>query len=186
MTILFIALGIIFIVTGMILFSSATTERKRLPEMTISLEELAQIWLPYNETVKNVPTSDEDIEKLFGDLEETTSKTEDSEQASSEKTETADATDKTQKQQDEISIIESIGPLKEFWAYCIQPYKQEIQEQGVSPVIQELINLIEKHGQNPSIVIDNRDSEAVELVSVRDNLAQVTLKEHTYHCYLSH
>lgn len=181
MTILVIALGIIFIVTGMILFFSTTTERKRLPEITISLEELAQIWLPYNEMVKNVPTSDEDIEKLFYDLEETTSKTEDVKQSSSEKTETADATDKSQKHQENISIIESIGPLKELWAYCIQPYRQEIQDQGVSPVIQELINIIEKHGQNPSIVIDNRDSEAIELVSVRDNLAQVTLKEHTYH-----
>jgi len=67
-----------------------------------------------------------------------------------------------------------------FWVECIEPYKATFQTQDCLNEAKELIGLIEKHGHNPSVVADGRDGESVDLISVRDNLAKVTLKEHTY------
>ncbi len=235
-TVLVLLIGLILIVIGLIFLTSNKGTPSRLPEVSISLEELSQIWMPYNKNVEPAPTSEENIEELFEEIKEdgtvvsipgsniaatpvsataintvsspvpqttATPATQmentpvsapgEAEQTGGEgpgmdqsvATETPQQETKTQPQAGKkpqgIALPDSVGLLKEFWAKCVLPYKQEIQEQGMGPVIQELVNLIEKHGQSPSVVTDNRDTESTELVSVRDNLSQVSLKEHTYH-----
>jgi len=146
---------------------------KEIPNTTISLEELSKIWMPYNQSVQDVPISSENIDMLF-DLD---NKKEDNQQ---EAQGTGENNNGSKKQENALDFS-LVSPVKDFWTTYIQPYKNEISNQGVGPVIQELILQLEKYGQNPSVVIDNRDSESVELVSVRDNLAQVSLREHSYH-----
>jgi len=73
-----------------------------------------------------------------------------------------------------------VGPLKVFWEQCIRPYRANFEAQGVWDIAEELIELIEQHGHVPSVVLDNKDTESMDLLSVRDNLAKVSLKEHTY------
>ncbi|MCX5813961.1 MAG: hypothetical protein NT178_15650 [Proteobacteria bacterium] len=82
---------------------------------------------------------------------------------------------------DSMNIVEIIPePLKSFLNDCIGPYIHIIKMQGVLPVVQSLINLIEKHGSAPSVAMSNRDDESLDLISVRDNLATISLKDHTY------
>lgn len=80
----------------------------------------------------------------------------------------------------EFSLSALAQPLKSLWDDCIAPYRPFIKTQGADKVIMELIRLLEKHGHCSSIVIDYADDESRDLMSVRDNLAHTTLRDHTY------
>ncbi len=80
---------------------------------------------------------------------------------------------------DDISEI-TLGPFKSFWEECVKPYEKNFQQQNVMDIAKELIGLLEQYGHCPSVVTDKKDTEAVDLISVKDNLAQVPLKNHTY------
>jgi len=168
--------------------------KKELPEMEVKFEDLAQLWLPYNEKIEPAPTDDTvDVgEELFGtegdsltqdtpEVEEPTKKEETATQKETETTKTEEKlptkTSKPTKKADN-----TVPPTlsNEFWKDCIAPYMDTIKEQGVLEVIKSLVDLLEKHGHHPSVVTDNNDTEAVELLTVRDNLSNITLKEHSY------
>lgn len=77
-----------------------------------------------------------------------------------------------------LSALEK--PLISIWSDCIAPYTEQIKNQGAVEVIMTLLRLLEKHGHCPSVVIDKRDDESNDLISVRDNLVNTTLRDHTY------
>ena len=77
-----------------------------------------------------------------------------------------------------VEIIPEL--LSSFLDDCINPYEKTIETQGVLSVVQSLIDIMEKHGSVPSVVMDARDDESLSLVSVRDNLVKISLKDHTY------
>ncbi len=62
----------------------------------------------------------------------------------------------------------------------IKPYEGVFVSLGVKPLLQLVIDHLEKHGQCPSIAMDSKDPESFELHLVRDYLGQVSLKEHSY------
>lgn len=67
-----------------------------------------------------------------------------------------------------------------LWKDCIEPYMKIITGTGADNVIQSLLRLLEEHGHCPSVVISNHDSESTDLITVRDNLTKITLRNHTY------
>ncbi len=69
--------------------------------------------------------------------------------------------------------------LDDFIRDFIAPYKNVFDSQNVFDVLKQVIEILHKHGHNPSIVLDNKDQEAVSLVSVKDNLAKTSLKDHS-------
>jgi hypothetical protein len=77
-----------------------------------------------------------------------------------------------------VEIIPEL--LSSFLDDCINPYEKTIETQGVLSVVQSLIDIMEKHGSVPSVVMDAGDDESLSLVSVRDNLVKISLKDHTY------
>ena len=79
-----------------------------------------------------------------------------------------------------LSLSALAEPLKSLWDDCIVPYKKIINEQGADGVIMALLRLIEKQGHCPSVVIDSKDEESIDMITVRDNLVKVTLRDHTY------
>ena len=79
-----------------------------------------------------------------------------------------------------LSLSALAEPLKSLWDDCIVPYKQVIKSQGADAAIQSLLQIMEKHGYYPSVVIDSKDTESIDMITVRDNLALVTLRDHTY------
>src|SRR3989304_19338 len=72
-----------------------------------------------------------------------------------------------------ISIPEPLSSL----IRSIQPYERVFASQGVKPLLQLVV---ENLGHCPSIATDSKDTESFELHLVRDYLAQVSLKEHSY------
>ena len=64
----------------------------------------------------------------------------------------------------------------------VVPYQGILQTQGVLKPILRLIDLLDGYGQCPSVVLEEKtqDEEAGDLYSIRDTLAQVTLKDHTH------
>jgi hypothetical protein len=79
-----------------------------------------------------------------------------------------------------LSISALDKPLMDIWEDCIEPHREMINMQGAEEVIMTLLRLIEKHGHYPSVVIDSHDDESTDLITVRDNLTQTTLRDHTY------
>ncbi len=75
-----------------------------------------------------------------------------------------------------ISIPESLSSL----IRSIQPYERVFASQGVKPLLQVVVDHLENLGHCPSIATDLKDTESFELHLVRDYLAQVSLKEHSY------
>ncbi len=70
--------------------------------------------------------------------------------------------------------------LKSLLDDCITPNSQVIRSQGAEEAIRSLLTLIESHGHHPSVVIDSKDEESLDMITVRENLAKITLRDHTY------
>ena len=79
-----------------------------------------------------------------------------------------------------LNLAELAEPLKSLWDDCIIPYRSVISSQGANKTIMAILRLIEEHGHCSSVLIDGNDSESVDLNSVRDTLAKVKLRDHTY------
>jgi len=139
--------------------------------ITVSLEELSDIWLKYN---KDVDPSEEGQELVA--LYSEKSNGEDEGDGEDEKSPPPAPPDEYKKT---LSPFDMAAPAA-FIEDCIKPYQDDFAAQGVMPLAEAVIDLLEKHGECPSIVLDSRDPESVELYSVRNNLAKTTLKEHTY------
>ena len=79
-----------------------------------------------------------------------------------------------------LSLSALVGPLKSLYDDCIVPYKKVLKSQGAEEIVRDLLRLIEDHGHCPSVVIDSKDEESLDMITVRDNLVKVTLKDHTF------
>lgn len=64
----------------------------------------------------------------------------------------------------------------------VMPYQGMLQTQNVLVPIVKMIDLLEEFGDCPSVVLEakTQDEETSDLYSIRDTLAQVTLKDHTH------
>ena len=166
-TLTLLALSLFFICSGLYTLFKG---EKRQERIEITLTDLASsIWLKYNEGYEEVKEEKENID-LYSKED---AKTEDTYlPTKQEGQETGGRIEKTE------DIIPE--PLKSFLSDCVIPYKKQIDQQGVTDVVKELTKLIETYGACPSIIIDEKDAESMDLATVRDNLARVSLKEHTY------
>lgn len=72
-----------------------------------------------------------------------------------------------------------VSELADFYKKELQPYERFFREQNVIDVLEKCLEMLDRHGSVPSVVTDVKDNESVDLISVRDNLALVTLREHT-------
>jgi len=64
----------------------------------------------------------------------------------------------------------------------VVPYQGILETQGVLAPILTMIDVLEEYGGCPSVVLEAKtnDEEAGDLYSIRDTLAQVTLRDHTH------
>ena len=73
-------------------------------------------------------------------------------------------------------------PLLSLYKDCILPYKKIFEQQNALILVYKLLDLLEKHGNCPSVVLKKGDSEESNLVSgVKNQLVKVSLKDHTAH-----
>lgn len=158
MKLLLLIIGLGCIVYAALTFFKEISKTKK--QIVIPLEDLSPLWTKYNEEIEQAPTEETHIDELFTDelLKENTP-----EQFSQETTTKAPTSD----------------ILRDFIKEYALPYKSTFEQQQVDDVFKAIIEILEKHGQNPSVCIDGKDQESISLISVRDNLAQITLLEHS-------
>ena len=165
-----LAFSILLIVVGILLLFKRTPSRV---QMDISLEDLSEIWLPYNRDVQPLSPDSREIEELFHEEgeEENTLPLFDGMLSEEKKTDTSQVVSHN-------SGISS-GPMASFVDECVRPFIRVFETQNAVKLLNSVVDILECHGQCPSVVLDSRDSESCELHSVRDNLAQVSLREHS-------
>jgi hypothetical protein len=71
-------------------------------------------------------------------------------------------------------------PTMLFIEECVRPYMREIKRFDVEDVIKELIKLLERNKNCPSIVFDRLDDEYRDYRPVVKTLYDVSLQEHSY------
>lgn len=148
---------------------------KPTPEkpLDIDLSDLAKIWLQYNESFapQKGPVMAVEASKCPVDGQSATGNI-------------TPAVNEAPSGQGATGILDDsaqtfLSPLvMEF----VEPYKQIFQNQRSLEGVLRLIDLLEKHGQCPSVVQDrkSRDSDAEELPDSYDILAKVTLYDHSF------
>ncbi|KPK35927.1 MAG: hypothetical protein AMK70_04245 [Nitrospira bacterium SG8_35_1] len=181
---------VIVILIAIIMLKSGKGQKK----IVLPLNELSPIWTRYNEFYDEIEVSDDTmaVDEPSGKNESPETRRESQRGsprrvATTEKVARAVKTKQVAQSGKKAEKINSdnnqpflVEPLKSFWDKCIKPYQHVFDSQNVSDVLKELIEILEKHGHCPSVSVGKKDSEAIDLLSVNDNLVQVSLKEHTY------
>ncbi len=162
MTAFLIVTSILLIITGATVCLFALREKgKGKAAIEVPLNDLAQIWLKYNNDVIAVNETTDGVEALY-------SKKSDEEDGEKEE-ERSPAPPKAPIQG---SVL--IGLIER-----LKPYEGIFTAQNADGLFKALIGELDCFGHCPSVVTRANDSEAVELYSVRDNLSRVSLKEHS-------
>ncbi len=181
-------------------FKPSLTGPAAKDKITVSLVELSSVWTKYNQEVKAAPVSknldeedlaalnkleEEELKATMGDAavvpgipNTATQKKEAANPASQDGSHAQEKQGRTPQPAPEAS---QKNILNEFIEDFITPHKHVFEQQKVLDVVKQLIEIMMKHGDVPSIVLDNKDIEAINLNSVKDNLARTTLKEHSCH-----
>ncbi len=76
----------------------------------------------------------------------------------------------------------TLSPSSSLIRDYVMPHQGLLQAQGVLVPIVRIIEMLETYGSCPSVVLEAKtsDEECADLYSIRDTLAQVTLKDHTH------
>lgn len=146
----------------------------------VNLKEFAPIWLKYNkEFEKELQGGDLTLEVF---IKSSTSEENKSKHQISKQQEIANDVnnaDSATEVSDNKSLPD-IDTITAFYTEVISPYEKQFKEQNAYEVLIEILKMLDKHGSVPSVVIDVKDNESIDLISVRDNLAQISLKEHVF------
>lgn len=164
MTVFMIVTSILLIVIGTAACFFALREKGKgigKAAIEVPLQDLAQLWLKYNNDVIAANETTDGVEALY-------SKKSDEEDGEKEE-ERSPAPPKAPIQG---SVL--IGLIEK-----LKPYEGIFAAQNADGLFKALIGELDRFGHCPSVVTRANDSEAVELHSVRDNLSRVSLKEHS-------
>jgi hypothetical protein len=177
------------------LLVSSSKKKRRI---RITLEELSEIWTRYNDDFDDVSISNADIlDGLYGEIDgrETEScngskpaevvKKAETENSGEKKTPGSLDGEKPKEKESAGGSLDRASsfisrPVRDFLEECIIPHKNMIEQQKVADVVKELILLLDTHKDCGSVVTDKLDSEACDLISVRENLARMPLLEHSF------
>lgn len=138
---------------GLALFKKFKKPEPR-EHIKVTLEELATLWLKYNQGFQPQPLGEDSAEEITASVEP---------------------------QKTEPALTISLKST-EFLSDLVEPYRDVILGQGALEGIYKIIELLDEHGGCPSVVTTaiEKDSETEEIYSIKDILHKVTLKNHTF------
>ncbi len=152
------------------------TAKQQCPALTVPLESLSPLWLKYNKEFKD-ESDNYTVDLLINSSTSSVTSEKQTENTENDvKVEENEITTAKPHMVNEFAQIDTIGS---FYNEVIKPYEEIFKQQNVYDILINVLKMLEKHGNTPSVVIDVKDNESVDLISVRENLAQVSLKEHT-------
>ncbi|MEM1973699.1 MAG: HD domain-containing protein [Thermoplasmata archaeon] len=173
-TVLFFLAIFIFLLRGIFLLKREKTSSTQT-FYEVSLKDLSPIWLKYNKEFEGEKHGEDfTLEVLVKPVVANKDNQQD-EIKLEEVTETKNLAEPKQ-----VKSHLEIDTLNAFYNEVISPYEKQFKEQNAYEVLIEILKMLDKHGSVPSVVIDVKDNESVDLISVRDNLAQISLKEHVF------
>lgn len=149
-------------------------------EIIIPLAEIATIWTRHNTGVATVPVKQESNDNKNNVVMYGLKKPEKLQRPDKENNGDEEKTTPKTVMSTGLSMDSLTEQLRSLWEDCILPYNDIIKNQGAETVLMEVLQILETHGHCPSVVIDNKDDESLDMITVRDNLVKVSLKEHTY------
>jgi len=152
-------IGILLIVVGAGACLLALRGKRDKSIVEVPLNDLAQIWLKYNNDVRAVNETADGVDAPH------TRKREDDD-------------DETRDGVPSMNAPDQGSPLMGLLER-LKPYEEIFVAQNADGLFRALISELDRFGHCSSIVTRANDSEAVELYSVRENLSRVSLKEHT-------
>lgn len=162
MAVFVIGTSILLIIIGAAVCLFALWEKvKEKAAIEVPLNDLAQIWLKYNNDVIAINETTEGVEALY-------SKQSDEEDGAKEEKKSPSPPKAYVQGSVLIGLIEKL-----------KPYEEVFIAQNADALFKALIGELDRFGHCSSVVTRSNDSEAVELYSVRDNLSRVSLKEHS-------
>lgn len=147
------------IVAGAIVCLLALRGKRDKSTVEVPLNDLAQIWLKYNNDIISVN------ETAGGSDASYSKKREDGDE---------DTKDGLPSKNTPVQGSPLMGLLER-----LKPYEEIFVAQNADGLFKALIAELDRFGHCSSIVTRANDSEAVELYSVRENLSRVSLKEHS-------
>ncbi|MBU6482773.1 MAG: HD domain-containing protein [Nitrospirae bacterium] len=166
----------------------AVTSAKRLPliqpaPIVVSLEELAPVWLRHNHDFR--PAQGEVGRTMTAPAMTMTEALAPAVRVAPPPIASSSAVAPNREQPPPVmpsvaatKRVQSSALVRDF----IVPYQGILETQGVLAPILRMVDVLEEYGQCPSVVLEakTQDEEAGDLVSIRDTLAQVTLRDHTH------
>ncbi|MCR4288154.1 MAG: HD domain-containing protein [Deltaproteobacteria bacterium] len=197
-SIFLMAVGVLLVVIAIVSFFLSARENPK-PVIDVSLPELASVWLKYNDEVTAINDIPEGVESLYknrcdtGPVKGKNAGVNSSEKEPAEKASQPQASTPAQVMVSppastpapSVPAAATIKapPLSEGaitgLIERLKPYENIFAAQRADGLLKALIHEIDRFGHCSSLVTKSKDSEAVELYSVRDNLSRVSLKEHT-------
>lgn len=144
---------------------------QKQPEIVVSLDELCQIWLPYNNSFHCSQVQTEpDGEAMAGappdDLQHKDENPEGSEFRASESG---------------VDAGRKLIKFNMFYDEIIEPYRSTFFPQGVLDDVDRVIEMLNRYGDCPSIITEGlTGSETGASTPIRDALLKVNLRDHTF------
>lgn len=147
-------------------------EPEKPQNIVVSLDELCQIWLPYNNSFQPAakPTGPQ----------------------TTAPPETASADGGTPAASPEpLPVLPENTPLAQeagrkliefnaFYEEVIEPYRSILVSQGLLERVNRVLDVLNKHGNCPSIVTGGADWEKGTIAPIREALLKVSLRDHTF------
>jgi len=159
---------------------------KKNEAIDISLEDLSGIWLRYNEDLDSVELAakmdaDKKHTKAISGLYGSDSDADTSDEGNAVDKIKKDSADENENIQEVAVFSAGTVKTKSLSAFVkdMSPFFNEFEKQNAFELFVALVKELDAHSDCPSIVISNDDQESVDLYSVRDNLRNITLVDHT-------
>jgi len=157
--------------------------RPRMPDsIEIELSDLAKdLWLPYNVDFMRIEIPPEEAQA--------SDQAREAECAGSPQAESPQQAERPAVGESQSRLQPLIEPSRPetlqssaFVRDLLLPHEAILRAQHVWAPILELVKALEQYGRCPSVVVTapEKDEEHSDLYSIRDTLAKVTLKDHTY------
>ena len=147
-------------------------EPEKPQNIVVSLDELCQIWLPYNNSFQPAAKNNESWTttppKVASSPDETPTASPESLPVVPESSPSAQETAK------------KLMEFNTFYEEVIEPYRSLLVSQGLLDGVNRILDILNKRGDCPSIVADGADLENREIAPIREALLKVSLRDHTF------
>lgn len=144
--------------------------------ITISLDDLCEIWIPYNNSFQPIPA----IKENAAEAPPAGANLEVNQAVPADSVPSTTLPGLLPQMVSGAEAGKKMIAFNKFYEEVIEPYRDSFASQGLLDAVNRVVDILEKQGDCPSIIIEVFDTEADDIAPIRDALLKITVKEHTY------